>query len=298
MKTVELYIVALLCLLAITLASCGPETPTPLKPAPSVGISPTVVLSSPRPVQATGAPTSGVTTVATGTSTPLITPIPAGTPPTMSITTETAQPAIYTTPGTAPTVVVNPGINIIRQQYDDALAKWRSQRIEAYEVVVQYSSFSPYAGTWDLRVNGGQIDVVSYSKDGVTPITPVAPTTGDTLNFLTVDARFAVIEHRLTALQLLGVDAEVDYVVAFDPTLGYPISIEIKQKPGVARPDVESKTVVKSLAILKQGGPSAPQATSSVTSQATVTATQQATAVATPQAAITITTTATATAAP
>ncbi len=286
MKTMELYIAALLCLLVLTLASCGPETPTPVKPAPLVVISPTVVLRSPAPVQATGTPTSAATTAPTGTSLPLITaspitPIPTDTPPAMSTSTETAQPAIYTTPGTAPTVIVNPGINIIRQQYDDALAKWRAQNVEAYEVVVQYSSFAPYAGTWDLKVSGDKIDVVSYSKDGVVPATPTAPTTGDTLSFLTIDARFAVIEHRLTALQLLGVDAEVDYVVTFEPTLGYPISIEIKQKPGVARPDVESKTVVKSLTILKRGTPVVPQAT--------VAATQQATTVATPHVAITIT---------
>src|SRR5439155_23235467 len=118
------------------------------------------------------------------------TPTPAGTP------TETPQATFISTPGTGPTLVVKPGINVGKPQLDQALAKWRSQGIEVYEMEVQHNSLSPWAGMWTLRVSdrGGTVEIVSYagrvpSGGSGVPSTPALPP--DTVKFLTVEQEFA-----------------------------------------------------------------------------------------------------------
>jgi hypothetical protein len=231
-----LYLIALLIL-----AACGPEglrrTPTP-----EGLISPTVVVptATPRVVLPEATPTEDAT------ATPEPTP------------TETPQPTFISTPGAGPTVMVRPGINVAKEQYDEALAKWQSQGIQEYEVVVEHSSLSPWAGTWTLRVagRGEKVDIVSYTGNSGVPTTPaMAP---DTVKFLTVEQQFAVIDHVLTAGIFSELETLVDYVVTFDPALGYPASIEIKTKPNVRVTDLGSSTTVKSLKILRRGTPVVP----------------------------------------
>ncbi len=235
--------VLLYLLVALAFCACDTGSPTPTVPArpqPQPIATTTQVPGTPIPTS-TPAPSN------TPTDTPTITGTPTPTP----TFTETPQATFITTPGPRPTTIVKqgPGINVARQQYEDALAKWRSHNILEYEIVVKYDSFAPFAGAWDLRVAGDKIDIVGYTDAGGAPATPAVP--GDTLSFLTVDQQFAAIEHVINGGSFGPIQSQVDYVVTFDPAFGYPASVEIKPRPN-APPDVGSSTVVKSLNILKR----------------------------------------------
>src|SRR5206468_12063399 len=137
---------------------------------------------------------------------------------------------------------VKPGINVGKPQFDQALAKWRSQGIEIYEMEVQHNSLSPWAGAWTLRVSdhGGTVEIVSYAGSSGVPSTPALPP--DTVKFLTVEQQFAAIQHVVTDGEFGELERLVDYVVAFDPAFGYPSSIQIKPKPNVKATDLGSST--------------------------------------------------------
>jgi hypothetical protein len=249
----------LLFLLAI-LASCGPEalnqTPTPgPRTTSTAGPAPTGTPDL-QPPQGTEGPTQEPTAIPftpTVTDTPTITSTPTstGTP------TETPQATVISTPGAGATMVVKPGINVGKPQFDAALAKWRAHGIEQYEVTTEHISKSPWAGTWILRVsnNGDTVEIVSYTGSSGVPSTPAMPP--DTVKFLTVEQQFAAVEHVLTAGQFGELERLVDYVVTFDPAFGYPSSIQIKTKPNVRSTDLGSSTTIKSLKILKQATPGA-----------------------------------------
>jgi hypothetical protein len=259
-KRALLTVPFLLLLLLVILAACGPEalnqTPTP---GPQTTLTPgSAPPGTPdlQPPPGTDVPQQQPTAIPftpTVTDTPTIT----GTPTATGTPTETPQATFITTPGVGPTMVVKPGINVGKPQFDAALAKWRAQGIEQYEVTTEHVSKSPWAGTWILRVsnNSDTVEIVSYTGSSGVPSTPAMPP--DTVKFLTVEQQFAAVEHVLTAGEFGELEKLVDYIVAFDPTFGYPSSIRIKTKPNVRSTDLGSSTTIKSLKILKRATPGA-----------------------------------------
>jgi hypothetical protein len=255
MKPSNLSYSLMLVFILLSLAACGPITPTPgvpVKPQPdSVGTptgapgTPGVTLSSPT-----------VTPIRTpsNTSVPTDTPVPTETPTITSTPTETPQPTVVNTPAPGPTIIVEAGTGVGRDQYNTALAKWRSQSIQEYVMVIEYVSLAPFAGTWTLKVSGEAIEVISYSRDGAVPATPPAGVVGDALKFLTVEDRFALIETRLTDAEVSNLDKRVNYVVEYDEALGYPSLLDIIEADPKLQ-DQQNKTSVKSLTIIRRGTP-------------------------------------------
>jgi hypothetical protein len=251
MKAPRLRIIVLLSLSAlIFLAACGPdEKPTPT----TIPSTPTIAASS-TPI-GTATNTSTPTSTSTSTSTPTVTSTP----------TETPQPTFVSIPGPQPTTLVKKDVPEARQKYEEALARWRSQNVIEYDLVVRNNSTAPFAGLWTLHVNGPQIDVLSYStSDVITPTTPPDFMVGDALRFMTVDGLFSSVETRLTADDFgSALETRVDYLAKFDPELGYPISVEIRPKPNNKGQDLASSTTIERLTILKRNAalPVPPTAT-------------------------------------
>lgn len=226
-------------LAALTLGACGAPPPMP-EPTSTPSSTPTEAPTK------TPAPTS--TAPPTGTPTP--TSIPAVTP------TETPPTTFISTPAPGPSLLIEPptpGTSVERQQFQDALNKWQSLGVLEYEMVAKYTSPAPFSGTWDLRVAGDKIEVLSYTGTDGAPATPAVPP--GSVNFLTVEQQFAAIQQVLRGANFGTMEAMVDYVATFDPTLGYPSSVQIKARPGVKTPGLESSTVVQKLMILKRGTP-------------------------------------------
>ncbi|MFL5733166.1 MAG: hypothetical protein ACJ78Q_08195 [Chloroflexia bacterium] len=84
-------------------------------------------------------------------------------------------------------------------------------------------------GTWKLRVNGDQINVLDYFwLDQRT--TPTANPSD--LGFLTVDGLFHEIDSILSDGPFSTDGFPVDYTIQFDPVLGYPTEIKRNGRQG------------------------------------------------------------------
>jgi hypothetical protein len=126
------------------------------------------------------------------------------------------------------------GINITQAQYDEALAKWRAAAISEYEIVVEYQAFSFYAGTFTLLVEGGEVvEVISFERGGRGAGTPL-PNPAD-LKFLTIETAFARVGEALATKpwDINGSESKIplDYMVEFDPALGYPSLLQVTALP-------------------------------------------------------------------
>ncbi len=247
MKAIRARLIFPFCLLAILLiVACDPDkpTPTPVPSTPTATITP--VAASPTPTYTpTSTPTVTSTPTQTNTATPTSTP------------TETPQPTFVSVPGVEPTTLVKKDLAEARQKYDESLAKWRAQNMLDYEVVVRQNSAAPFAGVWTLRVKGDQVEPTSFSTlDVITPTTPPDFMVGEALKFMTVEGLFASVDARLTSDEFgSALEQRVDYLATFEPTLGYPISIEIRPKPNQRGQDLASSTKVERLTIFKRGTP-------------------------------------------
>lgn len=106
----------------------------------------------------------------------------------------------------------------------EALERWAAHGGDSYTVEARISCYCiPYLHTWTrLTVEGG---VVIEAE----PLAP--PAGGDTTGlqgWRTVDEHFELIEHSVTSpwvARTLG---------AFDPILGYPLSVEVQCVSGIA----------------------------------------------------------------
>lgn len=229
----SLYLIAI-----IVLSSCdlGPT------PTPTVGR-----IEEPSPTRVPPTSTTQPTRPPTQTPTPTLTP------------TQTPQPTIISIPSPQATRVITGGINLTRSQYEEALKKWRDMQVREYELVVRFEAFSPFAGTWNLHVIEGNVEIVGYMRVPGTQTTPTVG--GDALKFLAVDDRFALIEDRLARVEsnsLSSIDRQSDFLVTFDSTYGYPASVEVKAKPNASVSDIDSSVRVESLKIIRRGTPVAP----------------------------------------
>ncbi len=227
----SIYLIAI-----IVLSSCD------LSPMPTPTVGPT---ASPTRVPPTFTPQP--------TRTPTQTPTPTLTP------TQTPQPTIISIPSPQATSIITGSINFTRQQYDEALKKWRDLAVREYELVVRFEAFSPFAGTWNLHVTEGIPEITSYTRLTGTPTTPTVG--GAALKFLAVDDRFALIEDRLARVEsnsLSAIDRQSDFLVTFDATYGYPASVEVKAKPNATVSDIDSSVKVETLKIIRRGTPVVP----------------------------------------
>jgi hypothetical protein len=171
------------------------------------------------------------------TATPL--PVPTATtipnPPTAVIVEaavgfSTAEPGA--TPESTATTLPRGGLNITREQYEAALAKWQQAGITNYEMVADYAAvYSDISGGWGLVVKDDKI--VEISRNGTKVYTgsdrdiPNSDANPSSLAFLTVSAQFERIrklldDPRSEDLTIDGEKYEVAHIIEFDETLGYP----------------------------------------------------------------------------
>jgi hypothetical protein len=152
--------------------------------------------------------------------------------------THTAPPL----PGTAtPIVVPTPTVvwvNVTRQQYEQALAMWRSQGIEEYEARVEYHAYTELMGIWTLRVKtvGGDYEVLDYTREP--GLDPPLEYTGSPRRMPTDEAGKDYLKEQLKYLTIEGQFKDLGTIVAgrgvgcftteatFDPRLGNPTKIE------------------------------------------------------------------------
>jgi uncharacterized ubiquitin-like protein YukD len=112
-----------------------------------------------------------------------------------------------------------PRINITRSEYEQALAKWKAQKVEEYEITVDITAFG--AGTSTLRVSdyGNKVEQLA-------PI--VRPTLGLTAKDIEASIKWDTIEGMFDEIDAALAASNVDwnfhakYQVSFDPALGYP----------------------------------------------------------------------------
>jgi len=153
-----------------------------------------------------------------------------------------------------------PGLNITRNEYDEALAKWRSQAVQEYEIITEDLHFGSLAGTWKLmvRVTGGEPQVISFKYlDGVSA-SPEHMTDHDVnyLTSLTVESIFDDLDSGLRSVETNDKRAcQAFYQVSFHPTLGYPTSFYY----GLVNVfDASSRITVQSLRVLRRFTPGMP----------------------------------------
>jgi hypothetical protein len=150
--------------------------------------------------------------------------------------------------------------NVAGWQYDAALAQWKAQNVEEYEMDVENVVFGPGMGNWTLRVRNGKIvNVVSpYSRSHPTPATPQPPSGAggsslyDSVYHYTVEGRFEGLKRYLDGNQI-SLDEYCRY--SFDPALGYVSSVDCHPKPWVQMFDADSTSKVTRLEIITRRTP-------------------------------------------
>lgn len=152
-----------------------------------------------------------------------------------------------------------PPINITKDQYESALAKWKSRNIEAYEIWSETRAFM--GGSHSLRVSnyGKDVELIIPWRNG----TPTA----EDLEFLkrySVEGMFKTVESMLNEEFIMESGTMsasgcfyMAYTVEFDQQLGYPSRLAGVPVtcPGAAVYDADFDTRVTSFKILKQGAP-------------------------------------------
>lgn len=138
------------------------------------------------------------------------------------------------------------GINITKEEYEQALVKWRSQAIEEYEIKVRYTAYSSLMGIWTLHVKsaGDDAEVLDYVREsgleapeGGVGSHNQMPTDEEGINYLkeqleylTIEGQFKSINH-VFSKEWQGL-REVN--VRFDPEFGYPSDVNFLPSPRVS----------------------------------------------------------------
>ncbi|MDQ6693160.1 MAG: hypothetical protein M3014_01885 [Chloroflexota bacterium] len=128
-------------------------------------------------------------------------------------------------------------VKLTQSDFQAARAKWRSQHVEQYDVVVEWVAESDIAGTWVLRVKatGDKSQVVDYfrapadqavhlSDTGIAfppALDPASDTRLAALQELTIEAQLAGVSYAVDGQFRLY----TDYMAEFDPGLGYPVAL-------------------------------------------------------------------------
>jgi hypothetical protein len=152
-----------------------------------------------------------------------------------------------------------PLINITRGDYDRALAKWREQKIEEYEITTHTQAFA--GGTLTLHVSdyGNKVEQLAPN------VRPASVLTAQDIEYLkrdTVEGLFAKVDRILAesneskkSAAYLTEDFYMAYKVSFHPDIGYPQRVSERPitKPGFYISDIDRDTRVTNLKIIKQG---------------------------------------------
>jgi hypothetical protein len=192
-------------------------------------------------------------------------PTPGPTETTMSVPEEP-------TPGAAePTPVLQPYANFTKDEYEAAIAKWRTSGVQRYRLTTSFGAFSALSGTWNLTVNSsaGRPTIEEFSRgEGGGRNAGITPTPQD-LHMFTVEGMFERVGEIVTnappeglaSVPKPGSDYSMYYLVTFDPTLGYPTNIEQHPKTGPVPQiaDADSVLKVESLEVLEPGVPGMPR---------------------------------------
>jgi hypothetical protein len=204
-QTNRLIVLAVMAALSVGLAGCAGAPPPQFPTATAVPV-PTATLMQTK-IAATPAATVAFATVEPGA---------------------TAESTAESTPTTVP----RGGMNITREQYEAALAKWQQAGITNYEMATDYADInSELSGEWGLVVKDGKI--VEISRNGTKVYMgsdrdiPNPEANPSSLAFLTVSAQFERIrklldDPRSEDLTIDGEKYEVAHIIEFDETLGYP----------------------------------------------------------------------------
>ena len=202
---------------------------------------------------ACGTPTGGQTTTD---------PTPGPTETTMSVPQEP-------TPAAQPTSALQPYANFTKEQYEEAIAKWRTAGVQRYRIKLDYIAFSLFGGTWTLTVDSsaGRPVVEDYSTEQGGRNAGATPTPED-LHMFTVEGLFERVGEIVTnappeglaAVPTPGSDIAMYYLVTFDPTLGYPTTIEQHPNTGPEMQIADADTVlrVESVEVIEPALPGMP----------------------------------------
>jgi hypothetical protein len=115
-----------------------------------------------------------------------------------------------------------------RDTFGQALAKWNSKSIQAYEIVIQTpgSEAGQIPDEWTLIVRdaGKSVDVVKGTSSGVSGNSPAQ--TNTPLGSLTLEAIFRYLDGVLAHTNTHDVGtSSYDYDVYYDPVFGYPARV-------------------------------------------------------------------------
>ena len=197
--------------------------------------------------------------------------VPTQQPETTPSPMETTMPVPQEpTPGAAePTPALSPYANFSKEMYEAAIAKWRTAGVRRYRIRTNFQAFSALGGTWNLTVDSsaGPPTVVEYSSEAGGRNAGVTPQPQD-LHMFTVEGMFERVGEIVTnappeglmSVPTPGSDFSMYYQVLFDPTLGYPTTIEQHPNTGPIPQiaDADSVLQVEKLEVLEPGAPGMP----------------------------------------
>ncbi len=155
------------------------------------------------------------------------------------------------------------GISVTPSELQQALDRWHRHGIQAYEITVNRVAFADARGPRTLRVEGDQVDRVTYPEGNSAAalrLTPMATETRGDLKAFTVSGPFAEVAD-LTSKGPFQMPFEKDvypiyYTVEFDAAFGYPKLISMDLGPdasGGYLNDVAWSIRVQSLKVLRSG---------------------------------------------
>jgi len=169
----------------------------------------------------------------------------------------TALRGLSVDPTAAPTPSDTPPIDITRADYEQALAKWRAQKVEEYQITTEMRAFMGGVRTLTVKDKGNSIVILEP-----TPVRTPEPDSFEYVKGDTIEGMFYEIDAMLDNAQVIHSPAMMStggfymaYHVEFDPTIGYPrfMSGHPVTEPGVVVYDADWAKVVTELKVLKQG---------------------------------------------
>jgi hypothetical protein len=138
--------------------------------------------------------------------------------------------------------------NITHADYEHALALWRVQRAQEYEMVITRGCLC-FGTEFTLRVVDGKLDPAHSTMQGE-PLTEIPASAMPSVQDLTVEGRFAWIDQR-TRLNVFTNDSTTLAAIEFDPQQGYPRAITIHGTLWTPDTDTGSSYTVEKLTILR-----------------------------------------------
>lgn len=161
-----------------------------------------------------------------------------------------------------------PGVNITRQQYDEASAKWKAQGAENYQIVVNDLFFGSWSGKWKLlvHVTGGKSKVLQYqylSEENEPQPLPDVPAKYEKdfrnyISSLTVENMLGYIDDNLKEAEISSPDGSACShfaYVEFNESYGYPT---VYKSGLVAAFDGQDFMEIESVTILRSALPGMP----------------------------------------